>query len=265
MMVNHTNNCVLDVQEQWFFGSSITGITCNEDEGAQYNGTLYHAEYCSNKRTKQPGNVQVRQIESVYRIYCNGYRIEIQDIDYECPEFVFDVSLVETFTINGFTHRQIADKRVKIDTMESHVNRQIQEYLRINDHKFYSMNLTEFDSAVAKLGRVYGDFKEGAQIKLKKVPALFSSPFQAVNVLLNSILKIVEDGVIILIIVGIGVLLAIAVPILEVFLGAIGWIKRAITGVMVKLRRMFGFVKPIKKYRRPRYGLVYDEEDAHGY
>jgi len=157
VLVNTTNGCQEDVQEYWINERTVSSHPCNrENQQLEPAQQLYHPDVCRKQVNGDPKDIQVKQFNGFYRIYCFGNNITIANQELSCPEYVFELPVSEKFVLNSENYDLGDVLTVTVNTVELHINNQLTEHLKSDDIKIYGSNLTSPDWSFERLSRITG-------------------------------------------------------------------------------------------------------------
>lgn len=155
IMVNTTNSCQQDVQEFWINDRSISSHPCNrENQQLEQIQQLYHPDVCRDKFKGDPKDIQLKQYNGLYKIYCFGNNRTIESRSLQCPGYIFELPISDKFSLAGETYDLGEVSTVTINAVELHINNELEEQLKVHKVKIYGINTTRLDSSFERLSRL---------------------------------------------------------------------------------------------------------------
>lgn len=190
IMVNTTNSCYQDVQEYWINDKTISAHPClKENRQLDPIERSYHSDICRNKIVHSPNDIQKKQYNGFYKIYCYGNNITIHNKENSCPDFVFELPVSDTIKLNGEIYDVGDVSTITINAVEQHVNNEISEQLRIDKIKIYGSNLTNLETQFARLSRLTNSIMKNITIIESPIAGWLSSPFKAITEAIGNFLS----------------------------------------------------------------------------
>lgn len=109
ILVNHTNDCMCDVDSSWLDGDILEGHPCVKSQTVNETRVVpltalknnFHVDYCLRNFQPSSSDIQVKRANGFFRIYCYGHKIKIEGIYRDCPLEVFELPITTTFVLNG--------------------------------------------------------------------------------------------------------------------------------------------------------------------
>lgn len=155
ILVNTTNSCLKDIQEYWISEKSVRSQPChNDNQQLEPIQHLYHADICRSDFKNDTKDIQIKQFNGLYRIYCFGSTITINKEKIQCPDYVFELPISEKFELNNEVYDLGEVSTVTVNAVELHINNELAEQLKTDKVKIYGTNTTALDTSFERLSRL---------------------------------------------------------------------------------------------------------------
>lgn len=165
IMINTTNSCQMDVQEYWINDNSITAHPCNqENQLLDTTDKLFHADICKKQITGSTNDIQVKQYNGLYKIYCFGNNITVENTKMQCPHYVFELPINQKFEIGAEIYDSEDMSSVTVNAVDLHLANVIRDRLKTEVIKIYGSNLTDMDSKFERLSRLTESMLKDVQL-----------------------------------------------------------------------------------------------------
>lgn len=166
-------------------------------------------------------------------MYCLGSKIKIDAKERDCPDHVFQLSINQSFEINGFTFNASTAQITATNQIERFISADLQNQIRTDRIHRYGINLTNYDQKFELLTKAK-TFLKDLELKKLVVPFTTFSPFTWVEKLFDDIWSAIK----IVLLLGLAVLAIFALSALSPFLQLALLIVKPLTTISKKIFKL---------------------------
>lgn len=225
VIANVSNSCYDDLDTNSVIDESVTGLLCDRrDQRLRSIDQLFVSQGCFKKPEFTEASQQVIRYNGDHHIYCPNSTILVHNSNYSCPDYVFPLSLAESFKISTYRYEASKTNEIIINSLDRQLNEDIK--LQLNtDVKISLANATLFELELAKYSKLMQKIT-GREIKLEKPSWLldsFMDPILFIPRLIGEIWGWLKHALIAAIALGLIWMLLLFAPLLRTLIGAISW------------------------------------------
>lgn len=216
ILFNTTNGCMTDTISWAEKDEAIRSQTCKDnDEQMKDLGNPWQPEICTDKVSPLKRRISDYELNGMHRIYCFPFNITIDEKEYSCPDFVFEIEAKRSFKVANFEHTGRYVERTVMRDTDFHRSKTILQRMKVDEIKLGALNLTGLDSAYSS----YMSKLTSLPKKLELLPNIISGGFfGTIGQMFSDIWKWIQTAGFILAFLAAGLLLLIAAPFIELII-----------------------------------------------